>query len=156
MKIELAIHIANHEPWRWSEVWDEADQILRSWFDTAWHADGYGCDPRDIDRVEHAANLVRELVPLTGLRCTRGRPGHEDSECSPGPHGQDVLSLYVRAVRLASNQWREMLVLGGFHDGSPNLDAGLWPLRWDSFSAKIYEDGTVECGPHCPPLPELR
>lgn len=165
MTPEQAREILEQRPDNWERVWQAAVDRL----DFAKSA-----MVPDVSAA-YAANLVRELVPLTGQWiCVQGWPEprcandpHDEGEsCTAGPHGQDVLGLYVRATRLAlGEEWIEWLVAhDGWHLGREVIgghgrryaaQGGAPSITLTSCRALVYDDGTVECGPACPSLPEV-
>lgn len=148
MTQEDARRIVTETPDDWRRVYDEAMTLI-SRVDSLqpWRTH----EKWKSECVQMAANLLRELVPISGVL--------ED-----GPHGRDdVLAPWARAVDL----WRpkstyasvaEFLVVRGQWQWCSWVGSKATAATPQTPGAMVGIDGhgfAVTCGPACPPLPEI-
>lgn len=104
-------------------------------------------DPHDMLECEHAPES--EWIELEGfLSCPRC--GHMPSETPASTH---ALRLYVDALMIAKGDdwwdwiWDKANERESYYPSDSN-----WIML---SSAKVFKDGTIKCGPTCPPLQEV-
>jgi hypothetical protein len=124
-------------------------------------------------RIANLARLLPNPQPMT-YPPSNPRHSHEvdalavlTGQVVPVPAQTHALRFYVDALMLVKGDgwfdwWLEDLKGNGWHRGSAPMIRGGRVLTSladiygsDGPATEVYDDGTIRCGPECPPLPEV-